>query len=194
MTRTRRALCLGAVLVGLGAGDVRADDGDGVVKWGRSHWMVNGGASALAPNDSRHIEGYRTAYYYECNNQMPPTCFLVSKLHFWTEIDLGYRRHRFRGHTNVSRWSGIAWSDWTDKRHTMQCYVGSGICGFIRKVPTGKFYGDYLTYRVTRVASPSRFRFRSTACAHGNYIACGVGFAWSPPFRCDHEDKTCSFD
>lgn len=175
-----------------GPGTVHADDGDGIVRFGRSHWMVGGSSSAGPPNDVLHAEGYQTAYYYECNNQLPPTCWLASKLNFWIGLDLGYRRHEFRGRTTVS-FGTLPWKSWTGKKHTMRCIQGSNYCGGVRFVPTTHEWSPKRLYRTTRIPTLGHFRFRATACA-GPYLACGVGRTVSPPFRCYAANQQCYFD
>jgi hypothetical protein len=189
---------LALALLGVPAG-VHADEdsgGSGQIRWGKRHWLLTGSAAMQPqPNDPIHIEGYQTAFYYECTEAPTvPSCWLVSRLNFWASIDLGYRRHGFKGRTSINRGSDITWSAWTNKRHRMQCVMGSGTCGVVRRVPTGKFWSDRYYYRTTRFPNPGRFRFSSSACAHGNFIACGVGRTVTPPIRCDHREEQCYFD
>jgi hypothetical protein len=189
----RAAICAAAVAALTLSAPVSADDGrldDG----GGSESFVDAVSTdpALAGTKAG-IEGYfdHNLVYYECSVGMPPVCWKVAELWFYTHVDLGYRVHKFRSKIAVTFGADkVPWTLWTGKQHKVRCLRSpDDFCGDLFALPITRTWSSDVAYVPDQF--PGYFRFRYYACAKG--VFCALGFHRTPDVFCSAKDVQCYF-
>ena len=144
-----------------------ADDsgGSGQIRWSKSSWATSQPAAA-ATGDPIHQTLNLEAQYWRCSNQMPPRCWEVGAIKFYSTTDLGYRQHGFNGKSAVVR-GALSWREYTGKHFRTSCHLkDKTACGGAMRIPHQRTWGKTPKwYTPTRFPSPDGF-FR--------YVAVGV--------------------
>lgn len=185
----------------LTGGVARADDRQpqppdrtGTVWTSQSFYSTKHLGRALTSADPIAATFKLNSQYWRCT-QVPtvPSCWHISTLSFWTQVDLGYRHHRVVGRSAVT-YGGVPWGAWTGKSQRMICAEGgSGVfCGSWMRVPHPKnVWSKPKWYKAFRLMSGDWFRFQASACFDS---FCGAGFNASVPVYCRPRLEQCYFD